>query len=130
MKLIKLVYCIHRNPSLTRDQFHAYWLDKHAQLVKQYAEFLGAFRYVQSHAINSRAADAMRKQRGIESKSYDGITEFWFRVDKQAAKNASPIDQDKIDHIQQRLIDDERNFIDFSSSSLFITEEHEIYRLD
>ncbi|HIF63778.1 MAG TPA: hypothetical protein EYQ35_06470 [candidate division UBP10 bacterium] len=39
--MIKLCFCVHRLPSLTREQFQDYWHSTHAALLKRHAEVLG-----------------------------------------------------------------------------------------
>jgi uncharacterized protein (TIGR02118 family) len=104
--MIKLTYCIRRRSDVSAPAFRKYWRENHAPLVTRHAKALRAVRYVQSHT------------------PLDGITEVWWEsLEDLAAALASPEGQ----AAGAELLEDERRFIDFASSSLFMTEEHEIF---
>ena len=120
---MKVVYCIKRNPAMSVEQFRDYWLDEHGALVKRVANVIQAQKYVQSHTIAPEINDFLRKSRGM-GQPYDGITEMWWESREQfEASTRQPGAQQAI----QELIEDEKNFIDFSNSSFFITEEYPIF---
>lgn len=121
--MIKLVYCIKRKPSVTAPEFHRYWLDDHGPKVKAVAAAIGAMRYVQSHTILPDMNAGFRASREM-SEGYDGITEIWFADEAsmtEALGTADGLAAAKI------LLDDESHFIDFATSSIFMTQEHEIF---
>ena len=121
--MIKLVFCCRRKPGMTREQFQARWLDVHGPLVRKLREHLPQMkRYVQSHTLADAINDPLRASRGT-AEPYDGITEVWFEsLEAMAADNGQPgIDA------AQKLYEDEADFIDFATSSVFLTEEHEIF---
>ena len=62
--MLKLVFCLHRLPGLSREEFQRYWKEVHAPLVRRYAEALGIRRYVQLHTAESALNDALRASRG------------------------------------------------------------------
>ncbi|MFN8028453.1 MAG: EthD domain-containing protein [Acidimicrobiia bacterium] len=116
----KIVYCVRRNPSLSREEFLRYWLDEHGPLVRSLRESIPSMvRYVQSHTLEG--VDGGGAARGA-AEPYDGITEVWIDpsrntgVDPAAAAEAG-----------RKLFEDEAKFIDFANSSVFVTEEHEIF---
>ncbi len=120
--MIKLVFCCRRKSGMSREAFQRRWLDVHGPLVRRLREHLPMMkRYVQSHTLPEAANEALRASRGT-SAPYDGITEVWFDDlasmggDGEAALAAS-----------QQLLEDESEFIDFEGSSVFLTEEHEIF---
>ena len=49
--MIKLVYCVHRRPGLSVEEFQRYWLEDHGALVRSLRDALPLKRYVQSHAL-------------------------------------------------------------------------------
>ncbi|MCP4005297.1 MAG: EthD domain-containing protein [bacterium] len=118
--MIKLVYCVRRNPALSAEEFRKTWLNDHGPLVKSLRKVLGMVRYVQSHTL-VEASEAVRQPRGA-APPYDGITEVWFErleslgVDAEAATEAARL-----------LLEDEKRFIDLENSAVFLTEEHEIF---
>ena len=120
--MIKLVYCVRRKAEISEDEFYRYWLEEHGQLVKSVARVLRAKRYVQSHTLADAVNEPVRASRGT-SEPYDGITEVWFESLEAMGAGDS---QEAIDAAQQ-LLEDEGAFIDFSRSSVFLTQEHEIF---
>ena len=98
--MIKLVYCLCRRPGMSREDFQAYWFDRHAPLVKAHAESLGIARYVQVHTQTGALSDGIRASRGAPE-AYDGVAELWFE-------------------------EDEAKFIDFSKSPVFFAVERPI----
>lgn len=121
--MIKLVFCCRRRDDMTREAFQTRWLDVHGPLVRRLREHLPMMqRYVQSHTLPDAVNEPVRTSRGT-GEPYDGITEVWFESleamgagDSQAAIDAA-----------QQLLEDEGAFIDFARSSVFLTEEHEIF---
>lgn len=125
--MIKLVFCCRRKPGLSREAFQKRWLEVHGPLVRRLRADLPMMkRYVQSHTLSGAIGDAvnegLRASRGVQA-AYDGITEVWFDGLEamgggggEAARAAG-----------QRLLEDEAEFIDFANSSVFVTEEHEIF---
>lgn len=124
--MIKLVYCIRRKSSLTREAFQEYWRGPHADLVKCFAKQIGALRYVQSHALDSKVADASNAIRKSNVEPFDGITEFWWQS-KEELQQPTGSTPELVIQAQKSLIEDERAFIDLANSSIFICEEHEIF---
>jgi uncharacterized protein (TIGR02118 family) len=121
--VIKLVYCIRRRDDVAPEEFHRYWLEDHAPLVRSVADAIGAVRYVQSHTVQPELNEILRAGRGSED-PYDGITEVWWEslADLQAGLETAA-GQDA----QRRLMEDESTFIDFARSRVFMTEEHTIF---
>ena len=78
--MIKLVGMMHRKAGMTVEDYQAYWLDVHAQLI---AKVPGLRRYVQSHS--------MAEAYGDFPQAYDGMAEAWFDdVEAYRAAVASP----------------------------------------
>jgi len=121
--MLKLTFCLHRLPELTREQFQDYWLNRHAPLVHQHAAVLRIRRYVQLHSADDALVGGMRAVRGAPA-PYDGVAELWFDSEEDyraarrdpAARQAGAI-----------LLEDERKFIDLARSPLWLGEEHPIY---
>ncbi len=121
--MIKLVYCIRKRADISEAEFHRYWLEEHGPRVRGHAKALGADRYVQSHTLDTVLNEGLRASRGA-SPPYDGITEMWWTDLETFEKSlgseaaiAAGVD----------LLEDERHFIDVEASTLFLTEEHEIF---
>jgi uncharacterized protein (TIGR02118 family) len=121
--VIKLVFTLRRRPEMTREEFQAYWRDRHAPLVARHAEALRIRRYVQTHARASELASAQSAARGSEPDLYDGEAELWWdSLDDIAAAVSTPVGQ----QAAIELLEDERQFIDLEHSPLWIGEEFEV----
>jgi len=121
---VKLTFCLHRLPHLTRAQFQEYWLNKHGPLVRSHAKALGISRYVQTHATETPFDAGLRGARGAPE-PYDGIAELWW--DDEAAfdrsmRDAAAREAGKI------LVADEKTFIDLARSPLWVNRENEIVK--
>jgi uncharacterized protein (TIGR02118 family) len=121
--MVKLVYCIRRREGISAAEFRKYWREDHAPKVQLFAKALHARRYVQSHTLDSVFNEALRASRGARV-PYDGITEVWWDSEDELA--AAMGDPDGAEAGRQ-LLEDERKFIDFEHSSIFLTQEHEIF---
>jgi len=121
--MIKLVYCIRKRADIDAREFHRYWLEDHAPLVKSVAAEIGTCRYVQSHTIMPEINALFSEGRGLQE-PYDGITEVWWASEADMRRGLES-EQGQVAAV--RLLEDERHFIDFSRSRMFVTEEHEIF---
>jgi hypothetical protein len=122
--MVKLVYVVRRRSDFSPQAFSARWL-AHGPLVREAADALRARRYVQSHTVDTPLNALFAASRGMPP-AYDGITEVWWdSADDLAAGMSTP--EGRV--AATRLLDDEREFIDLAASSLFLTEEHEIFDL-
>ena len=124
MPAVKLTFCLHRLPHLTRAQFQEYWLNKHGPLVRSHAKALVSSRYVQTHATETPFDAGLRGARGAPE-PYDGIAELWW--DDEAAfdrsmRDAAAREAGKI------LVADEKTFIDLARSPLWVNRENEIVK--
>lgn len=120
--MIKLTFCLHRLPSLSRDEFQRYWREQHAPLVARHAATLRIRRYVQMHSVpdGDPVNAGLRALRG-GPEDYDGVAELWWdSLDDLAAATAS----DEGRAASLALLEDERRFIDLSRSPLWLGREH------
>ena len=121
--MVKLVYCIKKRDDISEAEFHRYWLDEHGPRVRRHASALGAERYVQSHLLDSPLNEGLRGSRGM-APAHDGITELWWS-DIEAFQKATTSTEGIAAGAD--LLEDEGHFIDFAASTLFLSEEHEIF---
>ena len=120
--MVKLSFCLHRLPSLSRAEFQRYWREQHAPLVARHREALRIQRYVQLHAADTPANALLRASRG-GPEPYDGIAELWWRSEADLAE-ATASDAGRRAGLE--LLEDERRFIDLARSPLWLGVEHEI----
>ena len=124
MPAVKLTFCLHRLPHLTRAQFQEYWLNSHGPLVRSHAKALGISRYVQTHATETPFDAGLRGVRGAPE-PYDGIAELWW--DDEAAFDRSMRDR-AAREAGKILVADEKTFIDLARSPLWVNRENEIVK--
>jgi uncharacterized protein (TIGR02118 family) len=118
--VVKLVFSLRRRPEMTREEFQAYWRDRHAPLVARHSDALRIRRYVQTHARSSDLAGAQSAARGSDPDYYDGQAELWWdSLDDMLAAVSTPAGQ----QAAVELLEDERRFIDLERSPLWIGEE-------
>ena len=121
--MIKLVYCVRKRSDISDVEFRRYWLEEHGPRARGHAKAIGADRYVQSHTLDSEINQGFRESRGT-GPAYDGITEMWWS-DIEGFQKVLGSEEGMA--AGQDLLEDERHFIDMEASSLFLTEEHEIF---
>lgn len=112
--MIKIVFFIHRHPTLTHEEFADYWKLKHAPLfaalpeVKQYVR-----RYVQDHVV-------VNAPEGFPPSpvQYDGIAEIWF--DDMASLTRLFTSANYLEKIRP----DEMRFCDLSRCAYLVAREN------
>jgi uncharacterized protein (TIGR02118 family) len=122
LPVLKLVFCLRRQPHLSLAEFQRYWLEVHGPLVRQHAGPLRIRRYVQVHTLDHPINAALRAGRGADE-AFDGVAELWWdsRADLEAA--TASVEGHAASLV---LFEDERRFIDHARSPLFVAEEHPI----
>jgi len=119
--MIKLTFCLHRLPRLSRAEFQDYWFNTHAPLVASVREDLKIRRYVQLHSLPDTDKAPFAVVRGAPE-PYDGVAQLWWdsledlASDTPAARAAGAL-----------LLEDERRFIDLPRSPLWLGEERVIF---
>lgn len=122
--MVKLVFCLRRLPSLTREEFQRYWREQHAPLVARHAGTLAIRRYVQLHSLPDDAPVnlALRASRG-GPEPYDGIAELWWSSEEElAAATATEAGR----RASLELLEDEKRFIDLARSPLWLARENTV----
>jgi hypothetical protein len=121
--MVKLVYCIKKRDDVSSKDFYDYWLNNHGPLVRSFAKTINAVRYVQSHTIMPEMNELFITTRNL-AQPYDGITEVWWNSSEEMQAGYA---HEAGQAAAQALLEDEAKFIDFSHSSIFMTEEHDIF---
>ncbi|AOL22696.1 hypothetical protein Ga0102493_111672 [Erythrobacter litoralis] len=124
--MIRITYCLHRLPALTREEFQRYWRGTHAPLVAAASEALGIRRYVQQHTLTSDMARRFASAQGIpcgEGEDYDGVAEIWFDSEEALARVGESEEGRRHAAI---LAADEARFIHFERSRYFFSAASEV----
>lgn len=114
--MIKLMFCLRRLPTMSRDAFQDYWRNVHAPLVLRHAGLLGIQRYVQCHTMDDALFAQLAAGRGAHP-AFDGVAEIW-------RSDVTPAPTPEWRQASQQLKDDERRFIDLAASPIFFTQEN------
>ena len=120
--MIKLTFCLHRLPHLSREAFQTYWREQHAPLVARHAGVLNIRRYTQTHALTHDLNAAVQVPRGAPE-GYDGIAELWWDSwESLAAGSETSAGLEA----GAALLKDEATFIDLKRSPLWFNEEYPV----
>lgn len=123
--MIKLMYCIRKRSDLTEEEFRTYWREKHGAFIRSLAKTICAKKYIQSHTMNTPINEELVRSRGLDkTPPYDGVTEIWWESMEDFLAGANSPEGIKA---AQRYVADEANFVDFSQSRAFLTEEYVIF---
>jgi len=121
--MVKMIVSVWRRPEFTPEKFVDRWRNEHAALVSKYADTLRMRRYVQSHAVPSKAIDAFAKGRGW-ARPCDGVTEVWWdSAEDLETAFATPEGQEA----SAVLREDEAVFVEMSKVTAFLSREHIVF---
>ena len=120
--MIKLTFCLHRRPELTREAFQDYWNNVHAPLVASVRDVLRIRRYVQLHSLPAKVSEQIRQSRGAPE-DYDGVAQLWW----DSLADMALARAEDAGAAARMLLDDERKFIDMARSPLWWGEEKVIF---
>lgn len=122
--MLKLIMCVKRLPTLTREQFDRHWFEQHAPLVRAHQASLGIRRYVQTVPLaDPRPQAAIQAGRGTQAVDFDGCAELWWdSLEAHLAARTTPEGARAL----QVLMEDERRFVDLSRSQLCYGTERSI----
>jgi len=124
--MLRMLYCLHRLPSLSLAQFHSYWSDVHAPLVRRHASTIGLKYYCQHHSLDDEVFQRMFKGRA-QDEAYDGVAELcWESKEAFLSGGGDPA----IKTANMELLADELRFIDVARSPIFVTKAFEVIPLD
>lgn len=123
--MIKFVYCIRKRADLSDEEFRTYWREQHGTFIRSLAKTIRAKKYIQSHTLNTPVNEELVRSRGLDTTPpYDGVTEIWWEsIDDFLVGVNSPEGMEAA----QQYVADEANFVDFSQSRAFLTEEYVVF---
>ncbi|KAL2072670.1 hypothetical protein VTL71DRAFT_12013 [Oculimacula yallundae] len=124
-RVLKLTIMQRRNPTLTEDEFHAHWTQKHAPLASAWLQRNGIIGYTQYHTPKSTRdlVAGVAKEFGWKVADYDGHVEFM-------VKNIEDLKRAVQDpEYPERVLPDEMRFMDQKNSVVTVGWE-EVYVKD
>lgn len=110
---IRLFFGLRRLPTLTRADFHDYWLNRHAQIGRR---LIPPYTYHQIHA-DEGATEQLATQTGLAASTYDGMVEVHFPDVDAFVRQLSRAD------VAAEALEDEKNFIDHARSHFWAFRE-------
>ncbi len=119
--LVKIFFCLRILASMSLAEGQLYWRTNHGPLIRGVAPGFRMQRYLQVHYCDDvPAIEAMRKARGTLTPPYAGHAEAWFSRADLLSMGEVP----EARGAMQQAIEDERKFIDFKRSAMWIGKEH------
>lgn len=117
--LVKIQFFLRALPDQTLDECQLYWRTNHGPLIRSVSTGFRMQRYLQVHYTPHEIEQALRSGRGTAVDPYAGHAEAWFsRADLMAMA-----DVPEANRAMEIAVDDERKFIDFKRSSMWIAKE-------
>ena len=115
-RIVKLHFPLRQPEAMSIDDAQHYWRIQHGPLIRSMAPAMGMLRYQQVHRYETPLEATLRASRGTQVEPYTGHAEAWF----ERASGAPP----EAAEAGRRAIEDERAFIDFARSAIWIGKEH------
>jgi hypothetical protein len=114
-RIVKLHFPLRQPEAMSMDDAQRYWRVQHGPLIRSMAPAMGLLRYQQVHRFETPLEEGLRTLRGTQVEPYTGHAEAWFE------RGAAPPEAAEAG---RRAIEDERAFIDFARSAIWIGKEH------
>ncbi len=117
--IVRVFFPLRQLPDMDDAAARKYWLTEHGPIVRRGAQAVGMLCYRQVHRADSPLNDMLRASRGTLADNYLGHAEAWSdrarysQAPESIAAGAS-------------FVADEKNFIDFSRSTIWLGKEHSI----
>ncbi|HTT77468.1 MAG TPA: EthD domain-containing protein [Candidatus Binataceae bacterium] len=119
--LVKLFFCLRHPPSQGLEQAQLYWRTNHGPTIRRIAPAMRMKRYLQVHRCEEVLEHQMRASRGTKVPPYMGHAEAWFDRADLTAVGQAPEGR----RAAEIAVEDERKFIDFANSAMWIGKEWE-----
>ena len=120
--MVKISYLMRRRPHLSLEEFQSYWSEKHPQAAPEDAfSTLGVKRYVQVLPLETDARNFVIGPRTGLVEPFDGIAELWVESIEALERNWST---DKAKEYVKIFFKDEQNFIDWTRSTILVSNEN------
>ena len=117
--LVKLFFCLRHLPGQSLDAGQFYWRTQHGPLIRGVSTGFRMQRYLQVHYCANALEEGLRVARGTQAPPYSGHAEAWFsRADLMSLANVPEAAK-----AMELAVEDERKFIDFARSAMWIGKE-------
>ncbi len=117
----KMTWAGSRRADLTPEQFQNHYINNHGKLVSGYGALLGIKKYDQMHLIDDPLNEELRSRRGTGDPYLVSAEFIWDFKEMVPIKNGNAKKE-----AQAAIAEDEKRFIDFSKSTIWMADEHVI----
>jgi hypothetical protein len=117
--LVKLFFCLRHPSGQSIEEGQLYWRTSHGPTIRGIAPAMRMRRYLQVHRFDDAIESQLRAERKTAVDPYSGHAEAWFDRADLAAASSTPEGQ----RAMAIAVEDERKFIDFSRSAMWIGKE-------
>ena len=115
--IARVFFPLRQLPTMDDATARKYWLTEHGPIVRRGAQAAGILCYRQVHRTDTPLINAARAARGTKVDAYLGHAEAW--TDRARVSNAP-----ESAAAGASFVADERNFIDFTRSAIWLGKEH------
>lgn len=115
--VLRLHFALRPLRKLGAAEARRYWLEEHGPLIRSHSPARGLIAYNQVHRIESPLVSAFTTPRGTTADPFLGHAESWFERPAGAKPPA------EMQAAMDAAIEDERQFIDFGSSTILVGKE-------
>lgn len=118
--LVKLFFPLRHPDSMSLDDCQLYWRTNHGPLIRSVSTGFRMQRYLQVHYCEHDLETTLTEARGTQTSPYTGHAEAWFSRADLMSMAGIP----EANRAMEIAIEDEKLFIDFQRSAIFIGKEH------
>jgi hypothetical protein len=120
--LVKLFFCLRHPPHQGLEEAQLYWRTNHGPTIRGVAQGMRMKRYLQVHRCEDPLEQQLRISRSTAAEPYTGHAEAWFDRGELASIASLP----EARRAMEIAVEDERKFIDFRRSAMWIAKERVI----
>ncbi len=120
--IIRNFYPLRHLSSMSFDEAQLYWRTTHGPKIRSIAQQARILRYIQVHRCENELENVFRKVRGTKEEPFTGHAELWW----DRAELMSILNTPEGLKAFGFALEDEKNFIDFSKSTIWVAKEHVI----
>ena len=114
--LVKIFFPLRHHAHQSLDEAQLYWRTNHGPIIRGLAGGNGLLKYFQVHRFEDPIEAQLRAARGTKVPPYTGHAEAW--IDR-----ANPVATPESRRAGEIAVEDERNFIDFNNSTMWVCKE-------
>jgi len=114
--IVKIFFPLRHHAHQTLEQAQLYWRTNHGPIIRGLSGGNGLLKYFQVHRFEDPIEQQLRAPRGTKVAPYTGHAEAW--IDRAHTAN-----NPEARRAGEIAVEDERNFIDFKNSTMWVCKE-------